>query len=487
MNLKSLAKDTAIYGLSSIVGRFLNYLLVILHTRVIPMESGGYGIVSNLYAWTALLLAFLTFGMETTFFRFANKEGEDPEKVYSTALKMVGSVGVLFLLVVFCFLRPISSFLGYDLHPEYIGCFAVITALDAFQAIMFVRLRQQRRPLKFLSLKMTYIFVSIILNLLAFLVLPKFFGRYPALEQTFIRFDYGVGFIFFINLFCTACVTLAFIPEMTGLKVQFDTRLCRRMLKYTWPLLLMSVVGVMNQVADKILLPELMPGKDGRIQLGIYGACVKIAMIMSMLVQAFRYAYEPIVFGEAKGKDNDRTLADGMKWFIIFSLLAFLAVIFYMPVLKYILGRGYWEGLDVVPVVMIAELFMGVYFNLSFWYKLTDQTWWGAVMNTVAVAVMIGINVAFVPKIGYWACAWGGFAGYGVAMILSALIGHHKYPIHYDLRAIFLFVVITAAYWKLYDVFGRIFEQSWLQMAFGTLLLASYGYFIWKEIKSSKI
>ncbi|MCQ2175742.1 MAG: lipopolysaccharide biosynthesis protein [Bacteroidales bacterium] len=486
MNLKSLAKDTAIYGLSSIVGRFLNYLLVILHTRVIPMESGGYGIVSNLYAWTALLLAFLTFGMETTFFRFSNKEAENPDKVYSTALKMVGSVGVVFLLVVFCFLRPISSFLGYELHPEYIGCFAIITALDAFQAILYTRLRQQRRPLKFMSLKMAFIFASILLNLFVFLVLPKFFGRYPGLEEAYVRYDYGVGFIFLINLICTTLITFAFVPEMKILSIRFDSALCRKMLKYTWPLLLMSVVGMMNQVADKILLPQLMPGQDGRVQLGVYGACVKIAMIMSMLVQAFRYAYEPIVFGESKGKANDRTLADGMKWFIIFSILAFLAVIFYLPLLKHIIGSGYWEGLDVVPVVMLAELFMGIYFNLSFWYKLTDQTWWGAIINAVAVAVMIAVNVIFVPKIGYWACAWGGFAGYGVAMLMSWFIGQKKYPIAYDVKRIGAFVGLGLSLWVISMFALKNVGDIW-KMAIETLFLALYCYFIWKEIKTDKV
>lgn len=484
MNLKSLAKDTAIYGLSSIVGRFLNYLLVILHTRVIPAETGGYGIVTNLYAWTALLLALLTFGMETTFFRFAGKERENPDSVYANALKMVGCVGVVFLAVIFGFLKPVAGALGYAAHPEYIACFAIITALDAFQAILFVRLRQQKRAVKFVTLKLSFIFASIFLNLIVFLVLPRFFGAHPAIQQAFIKYDYGAGFIFFINLVCTACVTFGFIPELKGLEKGLDKGLCKRMLVYTWPLLLMSVVGVLNQVADKILLPELMPGTEGKVQLGIYGACVKIAMIMSMLTQAFRYAYEPIVFGEARSKNSDKTLADGMKWFILFSLLAYLAVIVYLPVLKYIIGSSYWPGLGVVPVVMLAELFMGVYFNLSFWYKLTDQTWWGAIINTIAVALMIGINVIFVPKIGYWACAWGGLVGYGVAMLLSWFLGMKKYPIPYDHRTIFTFVVIAAAYYYLYRLLGELTSVVWIQLAGGTALLLSYCWFLYKEIKA---
>ena len=487
MNLKSLAKDTAIYGLSSIVGRFLNYLLIILYSYKIPAESGGYGIVTNLYAWTALLLALLTFGMETTFFRFAGKENEDPQKVFSTAIKMVGSVSLVFLVAVFAFLNPIAGALGYDAHPEYIGCFALITALDAFQAILFVRLRQQKRPIKFVCLKLSFIFASILLNLLVFLVMPSFFGRFPGLEEAFVKYDYGVGFIFFINLVCTACVTFGFIPELKGLKVKFDGALCRRMLGYAWPLLLLSLVGILNQVADKILFPKLMPGQEGMVQLGIYGACVKIAMIMSMLVQAFRYAYEPIVFGEARGKNSEKTLADGMKWFIIFSLLAFLAVVFYLPVLKYIIGRSYWSGLDVVPVVMAAELFMGIYFNLSFWYKLKDQTWWGAIINVIAVSIMIGMNILLVPRIGYWACAWGGFAGYGTAMLISFLLERRHYPISYDFRTIGFFVMAALGFFIAHWFLGMAGLNQWLVMGIDTILLGLYCAAIWKNLKKSRI
>lgn len=474
MNLKSLAKDTAIYGLSSIVGRFLNYLLIILYSYKIPAESGGYGIVTNLYAWTALLLALLTFGMETTFFRFAGKETENPENVFSTALKMVASTSAVFLVAVFCFLRPISNALGYSAHPEYIGCFALITALDAFQAILYVRLRQQKRPLKFVTLKLSFIFASILLNLFVFLVMPLMFPRFPGLERFFMKYDYGVGLIFLINLVCTACVTFGFIPEMRGLKVRFDRALCRRMLGYTWPLLLLSLVGILNQVADKILFPKLMPGPEGMVQLGIYGACVKIAMIMSMLVQAFRYAYEPIVFGEARGSGSEKTLADGMKWFIIFSLLAYLAVVFYLPVLKYIIGSSYWEGLGVVPVVMLAELFMGIYFNLSFWYKLTDQTWWGAIINTIAVALMIGMNVIFVPRIGYWACAWGGLVGYGTAMLISFFLGQKKYPIRYDMKKIALFTAVAAVLFVAEKFLEKAGLNVWLLLVINTILILCY-------------
>jgi O-antigen/teichoic acid export membrane protein len=487
MNLKSLAKDTAIYGLSSIVGRFLNYLLVPLYTYKIAAASGGYGIVTNLYAYTALLLALLTFGMETTMFRFSNKDGEDARTVYGTALKMVGGVALLFVALVMVFLRPISGAMGYEAHPEYVGCMAVIVAMDAFQAIMFSKLRLDRRPLKFMALKFAFIIPNILLNLVIFLVLPMFFGSHPGLEAAYARFNDGVGFIFFANLACTALVTLGFIPELRGLGVKFDGALAKRMLAYTWPLLLLSLVGVLNQVADKILFPYLMPGEEGRVQLGIYGACVKIAMIVALLTQAFRYAYEPIVFNGSRSKDNPETLADGMKYFVVFALLAFLAVMVYMPILRHFIQPGYWEGLGVVPVVMMAEVFMGVYFNLSFWYKLSDQTWWGAVMSAIGAVVMIAVNVILVPKIGYWACAWGGFAGYGTAMLLSWIIGSRKYPIPYDKKALIVFTLLAAAIFALVSLPAWLgFElPAWVQIAGGTLLLAGYGLLILREIKKS--
>ena len=317
--------------------------------------------------------------------------------------------------------------------------------------------------------------------------MPQMFGKFPALEAAFIHYDYGVGFIFFINLICTACVTFGFIPEFRELKVKFDPALCKRMLGYAWPLLLLSLVGILNQVADKILFPHLMPGTEGKVQLGIYGACVKIAMIMSMMVQAFRYAYEPIVFGEARGKNTEKTLSDGMKWFVVFSLLAFLAVIFYLPLLKYIIGKSYWSGLGVVPVVMAAELFMGIYFNLSFWYKLTDQTWWGAIINVIAVAIMISINVIFVPKIGYWACAWGGFAGYGTAMLISFLLERRHYPISYDFKTIGSFAGAALGFFSAHLSFNNLGLKQWLIMGIDTVFLGIYCFAIWKNLKKSRI
>ncbi len=486
MNLKSLLKDTAIYGLSSIVGRFLNYLLVPLYTYKIAAESGGYGIVTNLYAYTAFFLALLTFGMETTLFRFANKEGEDERKVYGTALRMVGGVCLGFLVIVFALLGPISGAMGYASHPEYIGCMAVIVSMDAFQAIMFSRLRQQGKAVKFMLLKFAFIIPNVLLNLFIFLVMPRLFGSFPALEQAYVHFDYGVGLIFFTNLLCTTAVFTGFGKELKGLSYGFDKAVAARMFRYTMPLLLLSLVGILNQVADKILFPYLMPGEEGKVQLGIYGACVKIAMIMSLLTQAFRYAYEPIVFSSSRERNSPETLADGMKYFIVFALLAFLAVMFYLPLLRHLVQPGYWEGLSVIPIVMLAEIFMGIYFNLSFWYKLSDQTWWGALMSLSGAIVMIAINIAFVPRYGYTACAWGGFAGYGTAMLMSYLIGRKRYPVRYDAPLILRFVLLAALLYAAVMLPSRFMEQFSPvgTVLAGTLALVAYaGYAYLKLIR----
>ena len=479
--MASLAKDTAIYGVSSIVGRFLNYLLVPLHTRYISPESGGYGIVTEMYAWAALLFVLLTFGMETTFFRFANKEGENEQMVYSTALRLVSCVGLIFVVAVLCLINPISAYLGYSDHPEYVICFALIAGLDAFQAILFSRLRQQHRPIKFMTLKMAFIIPNVLLNVFVFWLMPKMFSFMPGLEAIYIKYNYGVGLIFFVNLLCTFAVTFGFVKEIKGITFGFDRQLARRMLAYAWPILLLGMVGILNQVFDKIAFKHIVADKEfGEVQLGIYGACCKIAMLLALLTQAFRYAYEPFVFGGSKDKNSGETLAQGMKYFIIFGILAFLGVMFYMPVFRYLVtNHDYWVGLKVVPIVMLAELFMGIYFNLSFWYKLIDKTWWGAVMSGIGASVMICINWIFVPKYGYMACAWGGFAGYGTCMLLSYFIGQKKSPINYPLMDIFKYVLLAAGLYVVY--LGAKPLPVWLSLIINTALICTYMAYLFKK------
>ena len=425
--LGSLAKDTAIYGLSSIVGRFLNYLLVPLYTHVIAASSGGYGVVTNLYAYTALILVILTFGMETTFFRFANKEDENPDTVFSTTMGMVGALTAVFLAGVFIFIGPLSNALGYADHQSYILMMAAVVGLDAIQAIPFSFLRYKKRPIKFAALKLLFIIMNIGLNLLYFVVLGK--------DDVF--------YVFSLNLVCTSLITFFFIPELMSIRWKFDIALLKRMFSYSWPILVLGIAGILNQAFDKMVFPwaythsGMHTMAEANVQLGIYGACVKVAMIMAMITQAFRYAYEPIVFAKAKDKNSKEYYAVAMKFFLIFTLFAFLCVMGYLDILKHIVKSDYHEGLATIPIVMAAEIMMGVYFNLSFWYKLNKQTWWGAIFSTIGVAALLAINFIFVPKYGFMACAWGGFAGYGICMILSYIVGQIKNPVPYKLPAIF--------------------------------------------------
>ena len=470
-NLKSVVKDTAIYGLSSIVGRFLNYLLVPLYTAKLSAASGGYGVITNVYAYTALLMVILTYGMETTFFRYVNKEGENPDKVYSTTMISVASTSLLFVLLVLLFLQPISSFMGYADHSSYIWVMAVTVAVDAFACIPFAYLRYKKRPMKFAILKLANIMMAILLNLFFFLLLPAWTGNAGLVDA---------GYAFYINLFCSVALLFFLLKEITAVPFDFDKALLRRMLSYSWPILVLGVAGILNQTADKILFPYIYQGTDAHSQLGIYGAASKIAMIMAMITQAFRYAYEPFVFGNNNDKDSRNTYAKAMKFFIIFTLLAFLVVMAYIDLLKYIIGRDYWEGLKVVPVVMAAEIMMGIYFNLSFWYKLIDKTIWGAWFSGIGCVVLITVNVLFVPRYGYMACAWAGFMGYASAMTISYLVGQKKYPINYPLKEIVLYVALAAVLYIGIGYSNRLLPL-WAALAVNTLIIFLFIAYIVKK------
>lgn len=470
-SLKSLAKDTAIYGLSSIIGRFLNYLLVPIHTSAMSAQSGGYGVVTNVYAWVALVLVILTCGMETGFFRFANNGKDEPMRVYSTSLLFVSMGASVFLLLGLLFLAPIAGWMGYSEHPWYVGMMMIVVTMDAIQAIPFAFLRYQKKAIRFASLKLLFIFLSITLNLI----------YYKGLKGS----DAGAAFA--INLICTSLIMVCLLPQFTGFSYVFDKEMFRRMFRYCLPLLVLGIAGILNQVADKIIFPKVYPDEaEGIVQLGIYGAAVKIAMIMAMLTQAFRYAYEPFVFGKSQDKDNKEVYAEAMKFFIIFTLLAYLAVMFYLDILRYIIGRDYWSGLDVVPIVMMAEIFMGIYFNLSFWYKLIDETKWGAYFSLIGCVVLVGINVLFIPRFSYHACAWAGFAGYGTAMLLSYFMGQKKFPIKYPLRSIAGYVLLAAILY-IVGVYTPI-DNIILRLVFRTLLLLIFvAYLVRKDLPLKSI
>ena len=469
--LKSLAKETAIYGVSSIVGRFLNYLLVPVYTIALPASSGGYGVVTNIYAWVALILVLLTCGMETGFFRFANKGQDDPMRVYSTTLLSVSIGSLVFVALGLLFLEPIAGWLEYGEHPWYIGMMMIVVAMDAIQSIPFVYLRYKKRPIKFAALKLLFIFLNIALNLFYYVILE---GN-------------DVGYAFLFNLVCTSVVMVCMIPELRGFTYVLDKELLKRMLRYSLPLVILGVAGILNQVADKIIFPFVYPDEaEATIQLGIYGAASKIAMIMAMFTQAFRFAYEPFVFGKSKEKDSREMYAQAMKFFIIFTLLAFLAVMFYLDILRHVIGRDYWDGLRVVPIVMAAEIFMGIYFNLSFWYKLIDETRWGAYFSLTGCIILILMNIFLVPQYGYIACAWAGFTGYGVAMLLSYFVGQKKYPIQYDLKAIGMYVLLAAVLYVAAEYVS--IDNIYLRMAYRTVLLLLFiAYVVKRDLPLNQI
>ena len=486
-NLKSLAKDTAIYGLSSIAARFIGYLLVPIETAKFNAAGGQYGIITNIYAYIALLIIILTYGMETTFFRFMNRPGEDPRKVYPTTLHTVGFTSLLFVVLLALFIHPVASAIGYPDHPEYLMIMGVCVAIDAFTAIPFAYLRYAHRPIKFALLKMVSIAVNIVGVSLYLIVLPamhvNLFGIYDA------NFDLEVVWVFWIELSGSVLTLLLLGKELKAMGNPFDKATCKRMLRYTWPLLVMGLAGQLNQCASQIIFPYVFDGNahDARVQLGIYGACIKIATIMVMITQAFRYAYEPFVFGQSKEKNNKETYARVMKFYIIFTLLAFLCVVAYMDIIRYIIGRSYWEGLEIVPIVMAAEIMFGVFFNLSFWYKLIDKTIWGAWFSGIGAVVLIAFDIIFIPRFSYWACAWAGFASYAVSMVLSYFFGQKYYPIAYPLKSIFTYTLLAVVLFVGMSASNRYLPMLPALLVNTLLLIADVAFIVKKDLPLSSL
>ena len=456
--MKSLAKDTAIYGLSSIIGKFLNYLLVPLYTYALA-RTDDYGIVTNLYAWTALLLVLLTYGMETGFFRFANREDYDAKSVYKTAYWTLLSTSTLFALLVIVFQQPLASVLGYADHAEFVAMMFVTVAVDAFASIPFAHLRNQKRPILFAALKLLFVILNIAFNLLFLVILGK----------------NDVFYVFLSNLMATGIQTLCLLPFTMPKGGRFDGKALKEMLRYSLPLLVLGVAGIMNQTLDRILFPYLYPGEDAQSQLGIYGACFKVAMVMMMFTQAFRYAYEPFVFSKHKDRQSVEAYADAMKYYIIFSYLILLGVIFYLDIFRYIVSSAYWEGLKIVPVVLWTYVFQGVYFNLSFWYKLTDETKWGAYFSLIGLVITLVLQIVGVPRIGYWASCGSSLVCYFTIMLLSYFIGQKKAPIPYDLKSIGSYTLLTFGLLAVYYYIRHYFELNmWALMAIGTFFIAVY-------------
>ena len=456
--MKSLAKDTAIYGLSSIIGKFLNYLLVPLYTYALARVE-DYGIVTNIYAWTALLLVLLTYGMETGFFRFVNREDYNAPSVYKTAFLTLLTTSTIFAVLVVLFRQPLAAILGYADHSEFVAMMFVTVAVDAFACIPFAYLRYQKRPLVFAALKLLFVILNIGFNILFLVILGK----------------NDVFYVFLSNILATTIQTLCLLPFTMPKGGRFDGKVLKDMLRYSLPLLVLGVAGIMNQTLDRILFPYLYTGADAQAQLGIYGACFKVAMVMMMFTQAFRYAYEPFVFAKHKDRQSVEAYADAMKYYIIFSYLILLGVIFYLDIFRYIVASAYWEGLKIVPVVLWTYVFQGIYFNLSFWYKLTDETKWGAYFSLIGLGITLVLQVIGVPLIGYWASCGSSLVCYFVIMLLSYFIGQKKAPIPYDLKAIGGYTALTLGLLAVYYAIRLYYIHNiWILMAIGTILIGIY-------------
>ena len=463
--IDSLVKDTAIYGLSSIIGKFLNYLLVPLYTYLLA-NTDDYGIVTNLYAWTALLLVILTYGMETGFFRFANKEGYDAKQVYRTAYIALLSSSVLFAALCVVFQQPIANVLDYPNHSEFIALMAVTVAIDAFASIPFAYLRYQKRPILFATLKLLFVLLNIGFNIIFLVILGKT----------------DVIYVFISNILATSIQTLCLLPFCLPRGAHFSWPVLRDMLRYSLPLLILGVAGIMNQTLDRILFLKLYPFEDAKAQLGIYGACFKVAMVMMMFTQAFRYAYEPFVFSKHKNRQSAEAYADVMKYYIIFSFLILLGVIFYLDIFRYIISDAYWEGLKIVPIVLWTYVFQGVYFNLSFWYKLTDETKWGAYFSLIGLVITLVLQIVGVPRIGYWASCGSSLVCYLVIMLLSYFIGQKKAPIPYDLKSIGGYTALTIILLGVYYILRiYVIGNTWVMMAIGTVLIGIYIFILTRK------
>ena len=441
--MQNLAKETAIYGISSILGKFLNWLLVPLYTYVLT-GSADYGVVANLYAWTALLLVILTYGMETGFFRFANKHAEIASRVYGNTIISVGFTSLIFAVLCVVFAQPVADLLGYTSNPEYIAMLGVVVAMDAFGSIPFAYLRYKSRPIKFAALKLLMIFTNIAFNIFFLVVCPWLMEKNPDLIDWFYDPHYGVGYVFIANVIQTVVVTIALLPDVFKAEFKFDFHLLKQILRYSLPLLVLGIAGIMNQTLDKIIFPFLIEDPElAKSELGIYSACFKISMVMMMFTQAFRYAYEPFIFAQHKDKNSKEAYADAIKFFIIFSLLIFLGMVFYLDIFKFIIHRNYWAGLKVIPIVLFSYIFQGVFFNLSLWYKLTDKTMYGAWFSIIGAVITIAINIIFVPVFSYMASAWAAFACYFVMMLLSYFYGQKHMPINYNLKSIAIYTALA--------------------------------------------
>jgi O-antigen/teichoic acid export membrane protein len=488
---KKLAGQTAIYGVSSILGRILGYFLVPLYTRV--FLPGEYGTVSVFYAYAAFLVVVLTYGMETSFFRF-NESEQNKERVFSTGMISLIVSSVLFLFLATVFARSIAVWIDYAAHPEYVLWFAWFLGLDALSKIPFARLRAQNKAVRFVAINMANILVNFGLNLFFLLFCPYVLKHESwSLLNSFVhlvyRPDWGIEYIFISNLVASSLTLLLLFPQFTGMKWKLDPKLLKTMLIYAFPLLFAGMAGMVNETFDRLLLRYLLPGDVAAYQVGIYSACYKISILMTIFIQAYKYAAEPFFFAAAKEKDAKILYARIMDYFIVVVSFIFLATMVYLDdfILRYLIGKNYWEGKGVIPILMMANLFLGVYYNLSIWYKLTSKTIWGAWLSLIGAVITLTLNFWWIPLgtdhlvHGYLGSAWATLICYGAMMVISYMVGQHYFPVKYNLGKFFGYLGLAILLYAIsvYFVPGSLF----LRISFHTFLLFIFtaaAYFVEK-------
>jgi len=472
--IKRLIGETAVYGLGTMLPRFLNYLLVPLYTIYVFTEA-EYGQVTLLYSYVAILLVLLTFGMETAFFRYANKS-KDAKSTFNTATSSILIASILFLIIIFVFVNDISRLIEYPSNNEYVLIIAIIIAIDAITTIPFAYLRYQNKAIKFSSIRIISVVITISLNLIFLIVIPHYYGEsYNTLP--IYRSTNMVTFVFIANLIGSFSTLIMLNSEFKSFKLKIDPFLLKQMFKYGLPILIISLSFMIAEVADKILLKYLLPDRAGAdAQLGIYAASYKLAIIMMLFIQMFRYAAEPFFFAEADKKDAKKTYSKVMTLFVAFTWFIFLFVMLYIDIFKYFIGEAYWVGLTIVPIILSAKIFLGVFYNLSVWYKLTNKTMYGAIIAIIAVTITVVLNVLLIPKYGYMGSAWANFTSYFVIMIISYLWGRKIYKIHYNINKILIYTIAAGI---IYYISQISFNFSlYMNYIFKTFLLLLYSLFI---------
>lgn len=454
--VQKLAGQTLIYGFGTIVPRFLNYgILTFFYTRI--FSKAEYGVVTELYAWMVLLLIVLTYGMETGFFRFSQKK-EDFEKVYSTSLISLFITSALFFVLVNIFIKPVSAVLNYSNNQDYIRMFAAIISIDAFSAIPFAMLRKENRPVIFSLIKIVNIIVTIIAVVFLLIIAPGIYKNSHGWFRNIYNPDYGVGYVFMANLVGSIVTLIMLLPFIIKVKPIFYKPVWFRMIKYSFPLLIAGLSGSVNDAIDKVLLRRIIGEEHGLETVGVYGAGYKIAVLMALFIQMFRFAAEPFFFERAKHENAKETYASIMKYFVIIMLIIYLAINLYISGIQYIIGANFREAIVVVPIVSMGYLFYGIYVNHSIWYKLNDLTRFGIYITLVGAIITILINVMLIPVYGYMASAWAHVASYGTMIVMSFIMAEKHYKVNYNMKKLLPYFLIAIGM----VIFGRLFNYPGL-------------------------